>query len=57
MNGDPEDAFFSVPPGQLDISGRQADELISLLDQLSEELVGSLFVVYEVQDLCPTGWF
>lgn len=55
MNGDPEDAFFPVPPGQLDILGRQAD--IMLLDQLSEELVSSLFVVYEVQDLCPTGWF
>lgn len=57
MNGGHENAFFPVPPGQLDILGRQADELIMLLDQLSEELVNSLFVVYEVQDLCPTGWY
>lgn len=42
MNGDPEDGVLPVPPGQLDVVGRQADDSVVLLGQVSGELVGSL---------------
>lgn len=42
MDGDPEDGVLPVPPGQLDVVGRQTDHSVMLLGQVSGELVGSL---------------
>lgn len=42
MDGHPEDGVLPVPPGQLDVVGRQADDRVMLLGQVSGELVGSL---------------
>lgn len=42
MDGDPEDKVFSVPPHQLDVVGREADDGVVFLGQLSRELMRSL---------------
>lgn len=42
MDGDPEDKVFSVPPHQLDVVGREADDGVMFLGQLSRELMRSL---------------
>lgn len=46
MDGDPEDEIFSIPPHQLDVVGREADDSIMFLGQLPWELVCSLQNIY-----------
>lgn len=42
VDGHPEDGVLAVPPGQLHVVGRQADDRVVLLRQVSGEQVGSL---------------
>lgn len=42
VDGHPEDNVLPVPPGQLDVVGRQTEHSIVLLGQVSRKLVGPL---------------
>jgi hypothetical protein len=56
MDGHPEDNVLPVPPGQLDIVGRQTEHSIVLLSQVPRKLVGPLQRITSIRNagpLCP----
>lgn len=53
MDRHPEDNVLPVPPGQLDIVGRQTEHSIMLLGQVSRKLVGPLQRTTDIRNAGP----